>query len=84
LKAKRFLNNKSNKNIIIAAALLLTLRSNAQSWSNAGSGTNGYVLALTVYNGGLYAGGEFTTAGGNPANNIAVWNGSSWSAVVPV
>ena len=29
----------------------------------------------------LYAGGEFTTAGGNAANDIAQWNGSSWSAL---
>ena len=27
----------------------------------------------------MYAGGWFTTAGGNPANYIAQWNGSSWS-----
>ena len=27
----------------------------------------------------LYAGGCFTTAGGSAANNIAKWNGSSWS-----
>src|SRR6185436_2496730 len=29
----------------------------------------------------LYAGGQFTTAGGNAATNIAKWNGSSWSAL---
>jgi hypothetical protein len=29
----------------------------------------------------LYAGGYFTTAGGSAANNIAQWNGSSWSAL---
>ena len=29
----------------------------------------------------LYAGGDFTTAGGNAANYIAKWNGSSWSAL---
>ena len=29
----------------------------------------------------LYAGGYFTTAGGVPANNIAKWNGSAWSAL---
>ena len=27
----------------------------------------------------LYAGGQFTTAGGVAANRIAKWNGSSWS-----
>src|SRR5437899_9743848 len=29
----------------------------------------------------LYAGGEFTTAGGSAVNYIAKWNGSSWSAL---
>ena len=29
----------------------------------------------------LYAGGDFTTAGGVTANRIAGWNGTSWSAL---
>jgi hypothetical protein len=29
----------------------------------------------------LYAGGDFTQAGGSAANDIAQWNGSSWSAL---
>jgi hypothetical protein len=29
----------------------------------------------------LYAGGGFTNAGGNPANDIAQWNGSNWSSL---
>jgi len=48
-------------------------------WSPLGSGTNGDVSALTVYNGQLIAGGMFTTAGGVPVNYVAAWNGSSWS-----
>jgi hypothetical protein len=40
-----------------------------------------YVSALAVSGSTLYAGGEFTTAGGSAANNIAQWNGSSWSAL---
>jgi hypothetical protein len=59
------------------------------SWSALGSGmlgegTDGFgpaVSALAVSGGTLYAGGGFTTAGGNSANNIAQWNGSSWSAL---
>ena len=43
------------------------------------------VHALAVFDDGsgpaLYAGGDFTTAGGVPANHIAKWNGSSWSAL---
>ena len=33
-------------------------------------GTNGYIHSLTVYNGELIAGGEFTTAGGISANGV--------------
>jgi hypothetical protein len=42
-----------------------------------------YALATFDLGGGpaLYAGGNFTSAGGVPANYIAKWNGSNWSAV---
>jgi len=46
-----------------------------------GGGTYTGVSALCVYNGELYAGGSFTTAGGATANYIAKWNGASWQAV---
>src|SRR5256885_11868144 len=42
---------------------------------------NSNVSALAVSGSDLYAGGEFTTAGGSAANYIAKWNGSSWSAL---
>jgi trimeric autotransporter adhesin len=48
------------------------------------SGTNGFhVSALQVYNNELYVGGFFQYAGNGTisANNLAKWNGSSWSAV---
>jgi hypothetical protein len=58
------------------------------SWSPLGSGVSGtfdpytgtlLVSTLIVYNGELYAGGQFDSAGGQLVNNIAKWNGSSWS-----
>jgi hypothetical protein len=57
---------------------------NGRSWSALGSGVSGgeygpSVDALAVSGGTLYAGGYFTNAGGSAANNIAQWNGSSWS-----
>ena len=29
----------------------------------------------------LYVGGDFKAAGGSPANGVAKWNGSEWSAL---
>ena len=55
------------------------------SWSSLGLGVNSWINALTVFDDGsssgpgLYAGGSFTNAGGIAANNIAKWDGSSWS-----
>ena len=49
----------------------------------SGTGTDDRVRDLVVYDDGdgpaLYAGGLFTTAGGVAVNNIARWDGSSWS-----
>lgn len=46
-------------------------------------GITGSVEALTVFDDGdgpaLYAGGAFTYAGGTEADNIAKWDGASWS-----
>jgi hypothetical protein len=62
---------------------------NGSSWSALGSGISGAgsdgegpsVDALAVSGSTLYAGGDFSTAGGNPAANIAKWDGNSWSAL---
>lgn len=64
------------------------------AWSGFGSGfvafvgpfnPPGAVNAIAMHNDGtgpaLYAGGQFHSAGGVGANNIARWNGSAWSAL---
>jgi hypothetical protein len=59
------------------------------TWSPLGSGMDSPVRTLAVFDvdgagpllPALFAGGSFTHAGGNTANRIARWNGSSWSAV---
>lgn len=53
------------------------------TWSALGAGVNASVWTVATHDDGtgpaLYAGGEFTTAGGAPANRVARWNGASWS-----
>ena len=58
------------------------------SWSDVGGGLNGnYGSRFAVHDDGsgpaLYVVGSFTAAGGVPANNVARWNGTNWSAVGP-
>lgn len=56
------------------------------SWSHVGHGMSGRVSALTVFDDGsragpvLYAGGDFMRAGGITVNNLAKWDGASWSS----
>ena len=49
--------------------------------SALGTGMNNTVYALAVSGTDVYAAGEFTTAGGVPANRVAKWNGAAWSAL---
>lgn len=47
-----------------------------------GAGLDNSVNALAVDNhGNLYAAGTFTTAGGQPASRIAMWDGAGWTAL---
>jgi trimeric autotransporter adhesin len=61
-------------------------RFDGQTWSPLGSEIAGtYVASMAVFDDGtgpaLYAGGLFGIAGGNPASNIARWDGQAWSPV---
>ncbi len=63
-------------------------RWNGATWSALGSGLGGDIItpqgtayALAVSGSHLYVGGDFDTAGGNTANNIARWSGTSWSSL---
>jgi hypothetical protein len=56
------------------------------AWSSLGGGITfnnpGGIFAMAVYNGELYIAGEgIITAGGIPVNNVAKWNGVTWSDV---
>ena len=61
-------------------------RWNGTSWLPLGSGITGAVppygcnvyALLAMPNGDVVVGGRFTTAGGQPASNIARWDGSAW------
>lgn len=56
------------------------------SWSAVGGGVSpGYAASLTVFDDGsgpaLFVSGSFSDVGGTPANNVAKWNGTAWSAL---
>ncbi len=51
-------------------------------WAPLGSGLNDSVRAIAFDGTDVYVGGWFTNAGGDPnADNIAKWDGTSWSAL---
>lgn len=55
---------------------------NGSTWTALGAGIgNNSVLAIAVSGSNVYAGGNFTQAGGSSANYIAQWNGTTWSAL---
>jgi len=63
-------------------------RWNGSAWSALGgglAGTGAKAWALAEHDDGsgsaLYAAGDFTTAGGQPASRVARWDGAAWSAL---
>ena len=58
----------------------LALGSGLTAFGDSGT-TPAFVNALAVSGTNLYVGGYFAMAGGVPANSIAKWDGSAWSAL---
>jgi hypothetical protein len=61
-------------------------RWDGSSWSALGNGVNGpdgyaYLKAIAVNGNDVYVGGSFSQAGSVVANNIARWDGNTWSAL---
>ena len=46
------------------------------------SGTDGPVYCISNYISDFYIGGSFANAGGQSANNVAWWNGSTWAPLL--
>ena len=73
--------------LIVVFTCLEKSNLNGQYWSALGEGIPGGIYSVgviyssAVYNGELYVGGRFDTAGGVAIKNIAKWNGTNWSAV---
>lgn len=61
-------------------------RWNGTSWSDVGGGLAGATFGngfrdLMAYNGNLYAVGRFNVIGGSAADDLAIWNGTTWTGV---
>ena len=74
--------------VLCAVFLIYNVSINSQSydWSplgnlSTGIGTNGYVYAITEFNGNIITAGSFTQAGNTPVINIAAWSGTGWLAL---
>ncbi len=75
--------NRPRSTLLALAALAAACSSaSAAVWSPVGAGTNGTVQSVaTDAAGNVYAGGQFTTAGGVAAGNVAQWTGGAWSGL---
>lgn len=63
----------------VFATNIATWNPQSRRWSALGNGVNGVVRCIIgMPNGELVVGGDFTSAGGQAANHIARWDGTSW------
>lgn len=70
------------RTFFIALLIIISNNLQAQIWNSLGnSSVNGTVYTACIYKGNLYIGGNFTQVGTVQANNIARWNGTTWSSV---
>jgi hypothetical protein len=74
-----------NVSLSVSNANAIVQRNASGVWSALGTGMSGggaavYVIARGL-DGTIYAGGDFTDAGGSGADYIAAWNGSAWSTL---
>ncbi|TAE59091.1 MAG: T9SS C-terminal target domain-containing protein [Bacteroidetes bacterium] len=62
-----------------------SLRVQAADWFPLSTGvagsSNPIVFAIEISGTSIYAGGSFTSAGGNTVNRLAVYNGTTWTAI---
>lgn len=69
----------------IAANNIAVFHPATSTWSTLGSGLTGLNSSVSdiavLQSGHIVAGGSFTSAGGVPANRIAIWDGNTWSAL---
>lgn len=56
-------------------------RWDGSSWSTVGNGFDNVVYALGLYNGNLYAGGDFEHSGITTCPKIARWDGTQWNSL---
>src|SRR5260221_5264702 len=81
-------NIKSYLRVLFFVILLNTgkdLYAQFYGWSSIGSGSanglNGTVNAIAKFNNSIVFGGKFSRAGTINVSNIALWDGSSWTAL---
>ncbi|MGD9955880.1 MAG: fibronectin type III domain-containing protein [Candidatus Nanopelagicales bacterium] len=63
----------------LASASTSSAMPSARAWFSLGDQLDGGIVATVEADGVLYAGGWFTEAGGEPADGVATYDGSTWA-----